>query len=320
MTVLNNEPGVTNDSAATTGARHREYDAGGRQAIANRLLKGSSARSYDPVVELDWDAPLADGKYFLPPKVLSLYGTDLWRSMPIAQRIELSRQEMANVLSVGIWFENLLNRALLIRLMSADPAATTSHYELPEMGDECRHMTMFGKVIERTGARPYMMRPWERAVMHLLPVAMRGTLLWVVTLVGEELFDALQREMRDDPDLQPIVARLMQIHVTEEARHIGFARDGVMRRTAIRSRWETLVAANLHGLGGPIFRRLFTNPQMYKRAGLADPRAVARIARQNPSFREVRVRAFAPLSAFLRQAGLMGPVGGYLWRRAGFLP
>ncbi|GED96283.1 AurF N-oxygenase family protein [Gordonia crocea] len=297
-----------------------EYDVDGRVAIANRLLKGSSARSFDPVVELDWEMPLEEGKYFLPPKVVSLYGTTLWNSMTEEQRIELSRQEMANVLSVGIWFENLLNRALLIRLMREDPAASTSHYELTEMGDECRHMTMFGKVIERSGARPYMMRPWERAVMYSLPVVMRGTLLWVVTLVGEELFDALQREMRNDPQLQPIVARLMQIHVTEEARHIGFARDGVMRRKAVRSKWETLAAANLHGLGGPAFRRLFTNPEMYRRAGIADPRRAARMARRNPEFHNVTVRAFAPLSAFLRQADLMGPVGEFLWRRAGFLP
>ncbi|MFT3901425.1 MAG: diiron oxygenase [Gordonia sp. (in: high G+C Gram-positive bacteria)] len=312
MTVVNDNPKAATGKPA--------YDHAGRTAIANRLLKGSSARSYDPVVELDWDAPLEEGKYFLPPKVLSLYGTPLWDQMSEEQRIELSRQEMANVLSVGIWFENLLNRALLIRLMREDPAAATSHYELTEMGDECRHMTMFGKVIERSGARPYMMRRWERWAMLAMPAFMRGTFMWVVTLVGEELFDALQREMRTDPQLQPLVARLMQIHVTEESRHIGFARDGIMRRKPVRGRFETLVAANLHGLGGPAFKRLFTNPQMYKRAGIANPRQAAKIARRNPNFHEVTVKSFEPLSAFLRQAGLMGPVGEYLWRKAGFLP
>ncbi|GAB09873.1 hypothetical protein GOARA_048_00750 [Gordonia araii NBRC 100433] len=311
---------VVNNDRKTKSSAQRDHDADGRTAIATRLLKGSSARSYDPIVELDWDAPLEEGKYFLPPKVLSLYGTPLWESMTTDERIELSRQEMAHVLSVGIWFENLLNRALLIRLMREDPAAATSHYELTEMGDECRHMTMFGKVIERSGARPYMMRPWERAAMLALPAVMRGTLLWVITLIGEELFDALQREMRTDPELQPIVARLMQIHVTEEARHIGFARDGVMRRKPVRSRWESLVAANLHGLGGPVFRRLFTNPQMYRRAGIANPREAARIARANPKFHEVQVKSFAPLASFLRQADLMGPVSEYLWRRSKFLP
>ena len=309
---------TTADKAQATrdDRRRNGYDYDGRVVVANRLLKGSSNRSFDPVVDIDWDAPLDEGKYFLPPKVLSLYGTDLWNSMTKDQQIELSRQEMANVLSVGIWFENLLNRSLLIRLMREDPAAATSHYELTEMGDECRHMTMFGKVIERSGTRAYAMNRWERLGMHLIPVAMRGTLLWVITLVGEELFDALQREMRDDPELQPIVARLMQIHVTEEARHIGFARDGVMRRRAIRSRWETFAASNLHGLGAPIFQRLFTNPEMYRRAGIADPKGTAKIARANPQFRKVQVKSFVPLSTFLEQAGLMSPVSRYLWRRA----
>lgn len=312
MTTVNSSPAQDHSPNA--------YDREARLAVARRLLKGSSNRSYDPIVDLDFDAPLVDGKYFLPPKVVSIYGTELWESLTEEQRIEVSRQEMANILSVGIWFENLLNRALLIRLMREDPAAATSHYELTEMGDECRHMTMFGKVIERCGARAYPMRWWERGAMHVIPLLMRGTLLWVITLVGEELFDALQREIKDDPDLQPLVARLMQIHVTEEARHIGFARDGVMRRAPIRSRWETLVAANLHGLGGPSFRRLFTNPAMYQRAGLDNPREVSRIARNNPHFHASQVLSFAPLAAFLTQAGLMGPLGRRLWQRTGFLP
>ena len=290
-----------------------------REAVARRLIKGSSSRSYDPVVDLDWEAPLVEGKYFLPPKTVTLYGTPLWDAMTQEQRIELSRQELANILSVGFWFENLLNRALLMRLMTEDPAASTSHYSLTEMGDECRHMTMFGKTIERVGARAYPLQLWQRAVMHVLPLMMRGTMLWVVTLVGEELFDALQREIKDDPDLQPLVSRVMQVHVTEEARHIGFARDGVMRRIPIRSRWETAVAGNLHGLGAPIFRQIFTNPAMYLRAGLDDPLGAARVARSNPHFHKSQVTSFAPLAAFLDQAGLMGRLGRRMWTRAGFL-
>ena len=54
-------------------------------------------------------------------------------------------------------------------------------------------------------------------------------MLWIAALVGEEIFDSLQRNMMDDPDLQPMVQRLMRIHVTEEARHIQFARDGLRK-------------------------------------------------------------------------------------------
>jgi hypothetical protein len=73
------------------------------------------------------------------------------------QQRELSRQELANVLSVDIWFENLLNRLLL----RGDSTSATSHYTLTEMADECRHM-MFGKLIERVEARPYWPRHRRR--------------------------------------------------------------------------------------------------------------------------------------------------------------
>ena len=70
------------------------------------------------------------------------------------QRIELSRQELVNTLSAGIWFENILNQALLRKIMHTDPTARSTHYALTELGDETRHMVMFGKAIERVGAKP----------------------------------------------------------------------------------------------------------------------------------------------------------------------
>lgn len=292
--------------------------SGGREAIAARLLSGSVKRSYSPIVDLDWDAPLDPDKYFLPPRVCSLYGTELWEGLSEEQRIEVSRQELANILSIGIWFENLLNRSLLQRLLTQDPASSVSHYALTEMGDECRHMVMFGRAIERSGARAYGMAGWERAIMLALPFGLRGTRMWVAALVGEEIFDALQREMLDDPELQPLVSRLMRIHVTEESRHIGFARDGIARRRGTRGRWETFLAANLHGLAALRFKYLFTNPAMYARAGL-DKHEATRVARSNPNFHQMQLLGFADLAQFLEDNGLMTRFSRGAWRKAGFL-
>ncbi len=162
---------------------------------------------------------------------MSLYGTPIWDSMSREQQIELSREELVNTLSAGIWFENILNQALLRKMMHQDPTASATHYELTELGDETRHMVMFGKAIERVGAKPVRPRYYQRFIINLLPFAFQGPLLWVAALIGEEIFDSLQRQMMDDPELQPMVQRLMRIHVTEEARHIQFARDGLRKRT-----------------------------------------------------------------------------------------
>ena len=69
-----------------------------RQEFAERLLKGSVKKSYAPVVDIDWDAPLDEDKFFLPPKSVSLYGTPMWDEMTREQQIELSRQELVNTL------------------------------------------------------------------------------------------------------------------------------------------------------------------------------------------------------------------------------
>ena len=60
----------------------------GREEFSDRLLKGSVKKSYEPVVDIDWNAPLDPDKFYLPPRVVSLYGTPLWDSMTRAQRIE----------------------------------------------------------------------------------------------------------------------------------------------------------------------------------------------------------------------------------------
>ncbi|MGK2867893.1 MAG: diiron oxygenase [Mycobacterium sp.] len=290
-----------------------------RAEFAERLLKGSVRKSYAPIVDIDWDAPLDPDKFYLPPKVVSLYGTPIWEAMSRAEQIELSRHELVNTLSAGIWFENILNQALLRRMMHQDPTAATTHYELTELGDETRHMVMFGKAIARIGAEPVRPRLYQRIAINALPFAFRGSVLWVAALIGEEIFDSLQRQMMDDDELQPMVQRLMRIHVTEEARHIQFARDGLRKRVPSMS-WGTRVwIGNLNGLGGPFFRFLFTNKVQYRRAGL-DARAARRMARRSPHRLQVQIAGFAPLAAFLEEVGLMGRIARRMWRRSGFLP
>jgi hypothetical protein len=238
--------------------------------------------------------------------------------MTRAERIELSRQEFVNTLSAGIWFENILNQALLRDMMHRDPTAKATHYALTELGDETRHMVMFGKAIERVGAKPVRPRLYQRMIINTLPLVFKGSLLWVAALIGEEIFDSLQRQMMDDPELQPMVQRLMRIHVTEEARHIQFARDGVRKRVPDMPRLNRMWVANLNGAGGLFFRYLFTNPVPYRRAGL-DARRARRIARNSPHRHEVQRAGFLPLGTFLQEVGLMGPIARRLWKRTKFL-
>jgi hypothetical protein len=297
----------------------RRTNAPTREEFSERLLRGAVKKSYEPIVDIDWDAPLDPDKYFLPPKSVSIYGTPLWDAMTREQQIELSRQELVNTLSAGIWFENILNQALLRDLMHQDPTAPATHYALTEMGDETRHMVMFGHAIEKLGAKAMRPKLYQRMIINTLPLTFRGSMLWVAALIGEEIFDSLQRQMMDDADLQPVIQRLMRIHVTEEARHIQFARDGLRRHVGGMRRLNRMWVANLNGVGGLFFQFLFTNPAQYRRVGMPG-RETRRIARQSPHRHDVQILGFAPLAAFLDEVGLMGPIARRLWRRTHFLP
>lgn len=293
-----------------------------REKVAQRLLSGSARRSYEPLVDIDWDAPLYPDKLYLPAEVITLYGTPLWDGMSPAQRQELSKQELANLLSVGIWFENLLNRMLLRDLLHDDPTTRHVHYSLTEMGDECRHMVMFGRVIDRIGARPYRLRGPALLAVKVLPIFIRRSMVWAAALIGEEIFDALQRRIMDDPELQPLVARLMRIHVTEEARHIRFAREALSRSAPYVGRVEKAYAGNLVGIGAPLFAHLFVNEAVYRRAcfDACGAKEAKRLALANPHFRHAREVGFASLGAFLDEVGMMPPLARKAWRTWGFLP
>lgn len=290
-----------------------------REEFSYRLLNGSVRKSYEPLVDIDWDAPLDPDKFFLPPRMITLYATPQWDAMSTEQQRELSRQQLVNMLSAGIWFENILNQALLREVMHANPTSRSTQYMLTELGDETRHMVMFGKTIGRVGGIPVRPRLYQRIIINSLPFAFRGPVLWVAALVGEEIFDALQRQILDDPDVQPIVLRLMRIHVTEESRHIQFARDGLRKAARTMPWYRRVLVGNLHGIGGPFYRMLFTLPVQYDRAGLGDGSRLRRIARRSPHFRQKCTESFLPLASFLDDIGLMGPLGRRLWRRAGFL-
>ena len=92
-------------------------------AVAERLLRSSARHSYDPEVDIDWEAPVDLTLWGMQPERMSLFGTDLWDRMSEEQRLELSRHEVASIASVGLWFELLLMQMMLRDLYDDDPTA-----------------------------------------------------------------------------------------------------------------------------------------------------------------------------------------------------
>ncbi|GAA1969950.1 diiron oxygenase [Amycolatopsis minnesotensis] len=291
----------------------------GREKTAERLLKSSANKFYDPEVDIDWDAPLVEGKRYIPEHRSSLYGTKLWDKLSEEQRIELGKHEIASVATTGLWFEILLMQMLLKEVYAEDPTTSHAQYALTEIADECRHSTMFARMADRIGCPAYGPVPWLRQLAKLMPTISYGPARYGAILVAEEVLDRLQREQMNDPEIQPLVRMVNRIHVLEEARHVTFAREEVTRGMAKLSKAEIAYQRFIIALISYFVTRAFINPGVYRAVGIS-PKEGVRAALSNPNWQGTIQWAGDKIMPFLQESGLVGAPGMTFWRKSFLLP
>lgn len=286
-----------------------------REKTAGRLLKSSADKFYDPDIDIDWNAPIEEGKYFQPEHRISLYGTYLWDRMTPEQRLELGKHEIASIASNGIWFEVLLMQMLLRVVYSTDPTTKHAQYALTEIADECRHSTMFANAIQRFGVPAYGPRGYVHQLAKALNLVAYGPSMYASILVAEEVLDRLQRETMADESVQPLIRMVNRIHVLEEARHVTFARQEVAAGMAKMGRTERSYQRFVTGLVSFHVVRSLINPKVYKAVGL-DPKEAWNVALHNPHYQETIRWAGERITGFLDEAGLIGAPAMPLWHKS----
>ncbi len=295
-----------------------------REETAARLLRSSAEHSYDPDVDIDWDAPEEPGKLFLPEALVTLYGTPLWKTMTDEQRSDLGRYELAWITSQGIVAELGLMTMLVRVAAMHDPTSSHVHYALTEVADECRHSTMFSRALEthRREGDPELPKPpkWAVGVARfagaVLPI---GPVSWAATLMVEDLLDKLQRETLNHERVQPRVRMVNRIHVLEEARHMTYAREELARsvaRSGIVAMTLARLTVALMAYANPL---LTMHPAVYQAVGL-DPHEARRQALANPHRHAALQRHAERFVSTMEDAGLIkGRVTTALWQRSALI-
>jgi hypothetical protein len=283
---------------------------------ADRLLRASAEHSYDPDVEIDWDAPLADDLYFVPPHRSSLYGTSLWEGLTEQQRITLTRHEASSIAGLGIWFETILMQLLIRAYYHQNPTTAKSQYALTEVADECRHSVMFGRMIAKLDTPVYRPDGVNQALGKWIGATGTGPRMYAAILICEEILDTLQREAMGSEQVQPLVRMVSRVHVVEEARHVRFARDELADQVRTAGRGRLAFDKVVIGRAAYLCGTRLIHPAVYRSVGI-DPAAGRRAAWANPNHRETLRWAGERVVAYLSSLGL---VSGPLWRMSGLLP
>ncbi|HCT77962.1 MAG TPA: hypothetical protein DGG94_21725 [Micromonosporaceae bacterium] len=289
-----------------------------REQTATRLLDLSLRNQYEPEIDIDWEAPLDPGRFWLPPQRSSLYGTSLWEGLSHEQRVELTKHEVASAASAGLWFETILMEMLIRYYYDADPTSKHAQYALTEVADECRHSIMFGRLIEKAGCPVYPPTRGDRLLGRFLKATARGPHMYAAILIAEEILDSFQREIMADESLQPLIRMVSRIHVVEEARHIHFAKEELVRQVEnagpIGLAYSRLVIARA---AYAVATRL-VHPSVYSAVGISP--AIGRgAARNNPHFQATLRWAAGRVAANLTELGLIAGPTRHLWTRAGLI-
>lgn len=289
-----------------------------------RLNRQSVEKRSDAYLDIDWDDPelqigpddLRCGLFEFDP----LAETEWYRSQTPEVQAKVGLHRICCAFKVGMQFENLLQRGLLsyvFRLPNGAPEYRYLHHEIIE---ESQHSLMFQELVNRSGLPVRGMPLWLRfTATCIVPVFQRllPEQFFILVLGGEDPVDYLQRRQLREGTTHPLIEQIMKIHITEEARHIAFART-YLKDLVPRLGW---FRRNMLAIRTPIvlwiMAPLMVDPsnELHREHGV--PKAVLREARRSATGRQLRKESVAKLRRLCRDLGLMTSAAKAVWRLVG---
>ena len=315
--------GALFDSAqAVPDEERRVRNAETYAELVARLSRQSVTKHFDAYADIPWDSEEfridpEDPRWELSPDD-ALGATAWYRGQPEAVRARIGLHIIATFMKIGVQFESVLKRGLLDFAAGLPGGAPEFRYVYHEVIEEAQHSLMFQEFVNRTGFEipglPPLLRLGTRQVVRLARTF--PELFFVFVLGGEDPIDHVQREMlRSGRPIHPLLRRIMQIHVTEEARHLCFARhylrERVPRLGPVRRGLLALRAPMILAVMASLMMR--PSREIIRAYGIpAD--VVTEAYTRNPRHRAETIEAVRKVRDLCQELGIVWP---WLWTRVG---
>ena len=295
------------------------------QGLIARLSQQSVVKHFDAYADVAWDDPEMQIDPEDPRWEHSaddpLGGTSWYQSQPQGVRARIGLHGIVGNMKTGLQFESVLKRGLLEYAANLPNGAAEFRYAYHEVIEEAHHSLMFQEFVNRSGidppGMPKLMQIGSRGVVKLgrrFP-----ELFFLFVLGGEDPIDYVQRqELRSGHDIHPLLERIMRIHVTEEARHLSFARHYLKRQVPelgwFKRRMLALrVPFILGAMAGQMLR---PSKDIVKTYDI--PKSVLKEAYdRNPAARQYVRDSLRKVRQLCVELGIVTPVSKQLWRAFG---
>jgi hypothetical protein len=314
---------VTEPTGSLAAELDTEGAGGAFDSLVRRLNDQSVRKHFDAYEDVPWDDhPIdpADPRWQLSAED-PLGATEWYRSLPQEERAQIGLHSVASKMQVGYFFESVLKRGLLEHAQTLPAGSPELRYAYHEVIEEAQHSLMFQEFVGRAGYGSAPRLPLDARIGSSLVVRMGHhfpELFFIFVLGGEDPIDHLQRETlrrSGDRDLHPLLERIMRIHVTEEARHLSFARNWLKQRVprldpvrrAVLSVGAPLILGEMGGL-------MMKPSQEIIREHNIPPEFVREAYDDNPEWADSAAVALRKVRILCRELGLINPVTERIWK------
>jgi len=293
--------------------------------LVARLSHQSVVKHFDAYADVAWDDPdfaidPTDPRWELAGDD-PLGSTGWYRSQPPEVRARLGLHSIVCKMKSGLQFENVLKRGLLEYAFGLPDHSPEFRYTYHEVIEEAQHSLMFQEFVNRSGLEAAGLT-WDLKIGSRMVVRMARSfpaMFFVFVLGGEDPIDHVQRRtLRSDKDLHPLIERIMRIHVTEEARHLSFARQYLRQHVPQLPWWRRQVIAHRAPMILGVMAGVMMRPPREIVRTYAIPSDVIDEAYGpgTPSRQEVR-NSLRKVRTLLTDLGLVTRSSKMLWRRLG---
>jgi hypothetical protein len=304
--------------------RTEEYEA-----LIRRLSRQSVVKHFDAYADIDWDSDEFridpdDPRWQLGED--DVLGATAWyqaQAAGIRSRIGLHMD--TTFMKIGVVFENVLKRGLLDFASRLPNGAPEFRYCYHEAIEEAQHSLMFQEFVNRTGFDIPGLGRMDRYGSEMVVKLARKfpELFFIFVLAGEDPIDHVQRQaLRTDRSrIHPLLLRIMQIHVTEEARHLSFARHYLRKHVPELSGFgKARLAFRVPIILGVMGKLMMQASPQIVRAYRIPKEVVAEAYERNPLHRQRMLEATAKLRALCVELGIINRWSWRMWRMMGIWP
>jgi hypothetical protein len=250
-------------------------------AEVERLIKISKERPLMPETYIPWQLEPGPADIFLTERLTSLQGLDIYDTLTPAQKLELGRHELVQVVSSYAWGECLFCLFMTRHILTLPQESAEHRFLLRELIEEFRHQEMFGMAIQKMGGSPIKQTGMHKFFGMFSNKYLPADYLFMGSVSVELVTDVYGNHARRDPNIYPVLKKMFDLHNIEEGRHILFtksllktysAKAGFIKRTL----YSYVILFNIF-----FVRTMYVKKEIYERIGLENPEQVYSIARKN---------------------------------------